>query len=183
MSEKVTVSIFGREYTITGGNSQEKVIKVAAHVDSKMREIDEATGNVMSQAALAILSSVNIADDYFTIREELDQSKQLCEQLEGDTQHYIQLWDEAKKAFLEYKEENTAIQKQKEELLLEITRKDKELQTLSLGKENFDEEVRQRTKEKINQVEESYKELENNYFDLQMENIRLKSEIDRLKKA
>ena len=148
-----------------------------------MREIDEATGNVMSQAALAILSSVNIADDYFTIREELDQSKQLCEQLEGDTQHYIQLWDEAKKAFLEYKEENTAIQKQKEELLLEITRKDKELQTLSLGKENFDEEVRQRTKEKINQVEESYKELENNYFDLQMENIRLKSEIDRLKKA
>ena len=38
---KVNVSIFDREYTITGEKTPEQIIKVAVHVDSKMKEIEE----------------------------------------------------------------------------------------------------------------------------------------------
>lgn len=181
MSNKVTVNIFGQEYTIAGDESQDRIIQVASWVDSKMREIDEAVGGDLPTSSKAVLSAVNIANDYFQCKADLEETKKISEQLEGDTQHYIQLWDEAKKNYLEYKEENIAIQKQKEELVIQLQAKDKEIEKILQGQGSIKEEIQRGTEAQLKSAEAKYKDLENNFFDLQMENIRIKSELEKLR--
>lgn len=181
MSNRVKINIFDQEYTISGKESQERILQVAAWVDSKMREIDEAVGGKFSQTYLAVLSSVNIANELFSLKDEFEVSKKIVEQLEGDTQHYIQLWDEAKKNFQDYKDENLAILKQKEDLQDKLYLKEKEVDRIMRGQDSINERVKKIAGEKIKEMEEKYKELENNFFDLQMENVRMKSELEKLR--
>ena len=173
MSNKVTVNIFGQEYTIAGDESQDRIIQVASWVDSKMREIDEAVGGDLPTSSKAVLSAVNIANDYFQCKADLEETKKISEQLEGDTQHYIQLWDEAKKNFLEYKEENIAIQKQKEELVIQLQAKDKEIEKILQGQGSIKEEIQRGTEAQLKSAEAKYKDLENNFFDLQLSLIHI----------
>lgn len=51
-------------------------------------------------------------------------------QLEKDAQHYVQLWDESKKNYMDYKEETQAIVVQRDDLLNEIRQKEAEAQQL-----------------------------------------------------
>ena len=65
-SNKVNVRIFGQDYVLTGEKSRDHMIRVSAYVDTKMNEV--ATGfKKGSVSALAVLSSVNIADEYFSV--------------------------------------------------------------------------------------------------------------------
>ena len=181
MSNKVAVNIFGQEYIITGEEEQERIVQVASWVDSKMREIDEAVGNRLSSVSIAVLSSVNIANEYFQCKDKLDEADKKSSQLESDNLHYIQLWDEAKKSLLEYKEENIKFQKQKEDLALTIQAKDQEIEKLLQGQGTIKEEIQKGTEAQLKAAEAKYKDLENNFFDLQMENIRIKSELEKLR--
>lgn len=71
----VEVQIFGHSYTIRGEADQSYILGVAAYVDRKMREI---TGKlpVASLSKVAVLASLNIADELFkerALREQRDQ--------------------------------------------------------------------------------------------------------------
>ena len=63
-----SVTIFGSEYKIRGADP-DYIQVVAAYVDGKMRELEQRlpAGN---QTKLAILTSLNIADELFREREE-----------------------------------------------------------------------------------------------------------------
>ena len=63
----VQVQIFGHSYTIRGEADQEYILGVAAFVDRKMREITEKLP-VASLSKVAILASLNIADELFKER-------------------------------------------------------------------------------------------------------------------
>ena len=63
----VQVEIFGHSYTIRGEANQEYIMEVAAYVDRKMREITEKLP-VASLSKVAILASLNIADELFKER-------------------------------------------------------------------------------------------------------------------
>ena len=74
----VQVQIIGHSYTIRGEADQEYILGVAAYVDRKMREITEKLP-VASLSKVAILASLNIADELFkerAQREAHDQSFQ-----------------------------------------------------------------------------------------------------------
>jgi cell division protein ZapA len=66
---EVHVQIFGTGYTIRGEEDQEYIQKVAAYVDQKMREINEKLP-VASLAKVAVLASLNLADELMREREE-----------------------------------------------------------------------------------------------------------------
>lgn len=66
MGNKITVSICGEEYTFTAEESSSYMQKVAALVDAKMEEILSASHYSMMDAA--ILSAVNIADEYLKLQ-------------------------------------------------------------------------------------------------------------------
>ena len=71
MDEKgvVNVDIFGSQYTIKkGSEDSEYIVRVAAYVDQKMREINEKLP-VASVAKVAVLTSLNLADELFKERD------------------------------------------------------------------------------------------------------------------
>lgn len=77
MSDKneVHVQIFGTGYTIRGEADQEYIQEVAAYVDRKMREINEKLP-VASLAKVAVLASLNLADELFRERREREELRQ-----------------------------------------------------------------------------------------------------------
>jgi cell division protein ZapA len=69
--DTLSVMILGSEYKIKGADP-EYIQKVAAYVDAKMRELERrlAAG---APARIAILASLNIADELFRERAERDR--------------------------------------------------------------------------------------------------------------
>jgi cell division protein ZapA len=200
-NNKVTVKIYGQEYTIAGNTPREHIMRVADYVNTKMHEIAKALSGG-SVSSLAVLSAVNVADDYFTALEKLNSLKLQNEQLEKDSKHYVQLWDEAKKSFLQYKEDAQAGIEQKEELQRLFNERTVELDRMStqyrqleekytalLSKnEELSNKLKSQQEDKASEystlmeLEAKCKDMENSFFDLQMENIRLKGDLDRYKK-
>lgn len=181
-SNKVKVKIYGQEYVIAGEKTKEEIIQVAAHVDMKMQEVTEAAkaaGVVPSN--IAVLSAVNIASEYFQVLEEMDELKRMNIQLEKDAQHYVQLWDESKKNYMDYKEETQAIVLQKDELLNQLRQKDADIQNLMQAAETAKTQAQSSMDEVVKEIEGKCKELENSFFDLQMENLQLKKELEKYK--
>lgn len=150
-NNKVKIRIYGQEYTIVGERSQDEIIKAAQYVDERMQFIGR-NSNLGSTTSLAVLSAVNIADEIFSIKEELEQLRTLNAQLEADAKKYVDLWDDAKKNVIQYRNE------------IEDLRK----------KASDDSQLRE--------IQRRYKELESSFFDLQMENVQLKSKLDKTEK-
>ena len=173
-TNKVNVKIYGQEYVIAGDKPREEIIQVAAHVDMKMQEIGEAAKSLGA-------SPSNIASEYFEVLEEIEELKRLNLQLEKDAQHYVQLWDESKKNYMDYKEETQAIVVQRDDLLNEIRQKEAEAQQLHEAVNNARQQAQSSMEEVVREVEDKCKELENSFFDLQMENLQLKKELEKYK--
>ncbi len=185
----VSVRIYGQEYTISGDKSREYIIKVADYVDQNMHTIARSFGSD-SVAALAVLASVNIADEYFETAASLAAREEKCAQQEKDLEHYIQLWEEAKRNFVQLKEETAKLSEQRDQMREMIERKERETAELTarLEKEAASaaagrDEKLSATERQLAEAQQQIKEAESNFFDLQMENIRLKSEIERFKRT
>ena len=98
MSDKVDVKIYGQTYTITGDKTQKEIEKIAGYVDDRMHLISKVMGR-NGTSAIAVLTSINIAEEFFDEKDEMDRLKTANEQLERDTAHYIKLWEDAKKNY------------------------------------------------------------------------------------
>lgn len=151
MQSRVTIKIFGQEYTIAGDKSEEEIKKIAEYVDNKMRLISAASLNP-AKGGIAILSAVNIAEEYFDALAEIEQLRTANSQMEKDSKYYEKMWDDAKKSYQQYQEN-----------INDLKNKNKE-------KESYYKEL-----------EAKCAEYESSFFDLQMENIQLKSELEKLK--
>ena len=68
----VQVQILGQQLAIRGEADQAYILGVASYVDRKMREITEKLP-VASLSKVAILASLNIADELFRERAERDR--------------------------------------------------------------------------------------------------------------
>lgn len=150
---KVKVRIYGQEYTISGERDEQTIIEIAEYVDTKMREISRFFSSPVP-GSLAALSAVNIADELFEAREEVAKIKEEKAQLERDAENYMKMWDEAKKSFASYKE----------------------------GASKASEDMKE-LEEKCRALEERCSEFESSYFDVQMENIRLKDQLEKIRKV
>lgn len=66
---RVSVRIMGQDYKLVSEEPLEYMQSVAAFVDERMMEI--ATGNKkLSTAMIAVLTALNVADEYFKLQEE-----------------------------------------------------------------------------------------------------------------
>lgn len=198
---KVLVKINGQEYTIAGEMPREHILRVAEYVDRKMEEIARGLPP-HAMSSLAVLAAVNAADEYYKREDENKSLREKCEQLEKDAEHYVELWDEAKKSFLEYKEDAQSNLDHMDELEKQFNDKTQELVALTGGCKELEEkcnELQKKNEELVRrlsakenadavssteakELEDKCKDIENSFFDLQMENIQLKGELDRYKK-
>lgn len=69
---RITVDIYGVQYTIIGTESARHIRQVASMVDKKMREIS-AMNPSLDTNKLAVLTAVNAVNDYLKIQGELEQ--------------------------------------------------------------------------------------------------------------
>ena len=152
MDERVNVKIFGQDYLISGDKDKEDIEKVAEYVDNKMHLIARVTDK-RGTGTIAVLTAINITDEYFDAMDEIERLKAANQQIEKDAQRYLKMLDDTKETH-----------KQSKENLDKLMEQSKEDET------------------KYRELEKKCSEYENSIFDLQMENIQLKSEIEKLTK-
>ncbi len=153
MESKVTVKIYGQEYTISGDKSEEEIKRIAEYVDNKMRLISRVAGD-SAQGSISILSAVNIAEEYFEALNQIEQLRIAKTQLENDSKYYLKMWEDAKQNTRQYEDNMSEMKNQKRE-----------------------------NDEKFKELQAKCTEYENSFFDLQMENIQLKSELEKWKNS
>ncbi|MBC8530644.1 cell division protein ZapA [Gehongia tenuis] len=71
---KASVKLAGREYTITGAESEEHLQRVVDAVEYKYKELKKMAKLPLDSERLAILTSLNMADDLIRAK---DESKEL----------------------------------------------------------------------------------------------------------
>jgi cell division protein ZapA len=72
----IQVEIYGQRYSLRGSDDPSYVEKLARHVDKRMKEISEHSPTVDS-LKVAVLAAVNIADEYFGLRDAHDRAEGL----------------------------------------------------------------------------------------------------------
>ena len=152
MDERVNVKIFGQDYLISGDKEKEEIEKVAEYVDNKMHLIARVTDK-RGTGTIAVLTAVNITDEYFDAMDEIERLKASNQQIEKDAQRYLKMLDDTKESHMQSKENLDKLMEQSKE-----------------------------DETKYRELEKKCSEYENSIFDLQMENIQLKSEIEKLTK-
>ncbi|WP_050615997.1 cell division protein ZapA [Bacillus testis] len=68
---KITVDIYGQQYTIVGTESSSHIRLVASMVDDRMREISAKNPN-LDVSRLAVLTAINAIHDYLKLKDRLD---------------------------------------------------------------------------------------------------------------
>lgn len=77
--DTVTVNIYGENYTVKAGEDPGYIETVARFVDGKMKEIS-AGGKVVTTSKIAILTALNIADELFKCRRDLEGQEETTSQ-------------------------------------------------------------------------------------------------------
>lgn len=63
------IEIYDQTYNVNAeGQNEEHLKEIASYVDSKMREVAEAT-RMVDSVKVAVLAALNIADEMFALRE------------------------------------------------------------------------------------------------------------------
>jgi cell division protein ZapA len=92
---KVYVRIAGKDYTLVGVESDEYIQKIAMYIDKKMIEIMKVNSRLSTSMA-AVLTAVNVADDYVKahesehhLKKELKHINEEVEKLKGENRRLI----------------------------------------------------------------------------------------------
>jgi cell division protein ZapA len=89
MKNAVRVEILGREYLVKSEEDPARIERIAAYVNQKIREISGGAQTVSTLNA-AILTALNIADEYFKVLEERGSRGKT---FESKAEHLIEMID------------------------------------------------------------------------------------------
>jgi len=78
---RITVDIYGQQYSVVGDESTSHIRMVAAIVDDKMREI-HAKNPSLDINRLAVLTAVNVVHDYIKLKDEHERLQEKLNQKE-----------------------------------------------------------------------------------------------------
>jgi len=146
---------------------------------------------------------MNTTEKLFEERDSKLEDNREKEQLRKDITHFQQLWEEAKRSHLQYKEDAKTLQEQKDSLQEKLNAKTIEVDNLIRNAEERDGLVNQleseletagenlksasdrseEGSETIRELKDKLKEIEGNYFELQMENIQMKGDLERYRNS
>ncbi|QZY56329.1 cell division protein ZapA [Crassaminicella profunda] len=172
---KVIVRIYGQEYTMVGNESKEYMQRVANFVDEKMIDIAR-NSKKLSTAMIAVLTCLNIADEYYKINQEIEKVKEeaikpLQELEETRSQLTAALADFETKE-MEYKRIIEQLGEEKKNNI-----KNGECEILKKEIEDLKENLNLKDQE-IKKVKNENEELQNKVFDSQIKYVQARKELD-----
>lgn len=77
---RVTITVGGESYTIRGDSEPERVQKVAAIFDERLRQTERSYPS-LSPAKTAVLTGLNMTDEYLRLQEDYQQLLALVKQV------------------------------------------------------------------------------------------------------
>lgn len=116
---KVEVKIAGKDYTIVGTEPEEYIQKVGLYIDRKMNEVMRSN-NKLSTSMAAVLTAMNVADDYFKCYENEAQQKKELKKLQEEL-------SELREVKKRLSEENSTLGSNNSTLQLELAKREAEL--------------------------------------------------------
>lgn len=87
MKERFSIKILGQEISVLSDSGDEHVTKVVDYINKKAEEIGKESSN-MTTLNIAILVALNVADEYFKVKQVKEE---LCIQLESRSERLINL--------------------------------------------------------------------------------------------
>jgi len=201
MNEKNTVSVivYGQEYTLSGDMPREYIMKIADHLDAKMKEVGEGTTEPTSK--VAVLAGMLIADEYYSEIQDRSDLIEKIAKLDQDSKNYERMWEDVKANFAQYKDQMASLASLKDNIQSYANEKENQVASLSqeleqekkynnelrhriedlLAKEKETEGVPSEAQKRIEELENRCRDIESSFFDIQMENIHLKNEVETLR--
>lgn len=116
---KVIIRIAGKDYTVVGVEAEEYIQRVGLYIDKKMNEILKVNQKLSTSMA-AVLTAVNVADDFFKASENELRQKNEIDRLREELK---QLREEKK----QLTQENTAVASTNSRLQIELAKREAEL--------------------------------------------------------
>ena len=116
---KVIIRIAGKDYTLVGVESDEYIQKVGLYIDKKMNEII-IRNNRLSTSLAAVLTAINVADDFFKSRET-EQS------LRKENHAVNEELEKLREEIMQLREENGGLSAKNTTLQLELAKREAEL--------------------------------------------------------
>ncbi len=116
---KVVIRIAGKDYTLVGMESDEYIQKVGLYIDKKMNEI-LMRNNRLSTSLAAVLTAINVADDFFKARET-EQS------LRKENHTVNEELEKLREEIRQLREENSGLSAKNTTLQLELAKREAEL--------------------------------------------------------
>jgi cell division protein ZapA len=119
LKNKVEVRICGKDYTLVGVESDDYIQKVGLYIDKKMNEITR-TNNKLSTSMAAVLTAINVADDFFKALDGGNTAKR-------ELKHALEELDRQKNEIHKLSSENTSLNTRNTSLQLELAKREAEL--------------------------------------------------------
>ncbi|MDR5659594.1 cell division protein ZapA [Serpentinicella sp. ANB-PHB4] len=165
---KVYVKINGQEYPIIGAEPKDYLIKVGTFVDEHMKEITQANKQLSTSMA-AVLTSINIADQYLKLYMNVEEFKKELHPKEEVESIKKQL-DVTVKELGDQRDKNMLQQKQIEDL---IDYKEKAQQE----KVEFEEKAKKQEDE-ISKADDMINDLRNKLLENQMKLVETQTKLE-----
>lgn len=123
---KIEVRIGGKDYKLVGVESEEYMQRVAYYIDKKMNEVMRINSR-LSTAMVAVLTAINVADDYVKTHNEREQIREEALKM---SQELSALKEENE----EFSAEIDSLSDENTKLLIELARRETELKELRASK-------------------------------------------------
>lgn len=167
---KVLIKINGQEYPIMGAEPKEYLLKVGNYVDEKMEEV--AAGNKrLSTSMIAVLTSINIADQYLKLK---DAYEKLQSQQEAPLNELERIKEEHEKVLKLLAAKEAAIHSLEAE---------KEKQGTYRANQQEIEEIKAQLNQKnedLKKAEEMINDLQNKLFESQIKLVETRRQMEEL---
>lgn len=161
MSSKTNAEVIigGKVYTLSGYEGEEYLQKVAAYINGKIAEVDALEGvRRMPGDMRNILIQLNIADDLFKAREQVEKLEEDLEAKENEIYDLKQELVDAQLKMESAQKETEDLQEENKELKFNKSRLESSLEEVL-----FDQPKAERAEESITKAEEKESENED-YF-------------------
>ncbi|MCT4594088.1 MAG: cell division protein ZapA [Anaeromicrobium sp.] len=173
---KVVVKIYGQEYTMVGTESREYIQRIANYVDDKMIDVARKS-NQLSTSMVAVLTSLNIADEYMKSREEVQGWKNKLEEpleaLNEAKAEIVATKSEMEENKVAYEDSIRLLEEEKKALIMVLNEKEEQLREI----ENLKTTLALKEQE-LDKLAKENEELQSKVFDSQIKYVQAKKELD-----
>ena len=167
---KVLMKINGQEYPIVGAESKEYLLKVGNYVDEKMEDV-AAANKRLSTSMVAVLTSINIVDQFFKLQEAYEAlQKQQAAPI-----------DELESLKVAYSNSRTQLI-EKDNIILGLQEKLEQLKIYEGNEEEMGRlkhELEERTSD-LKKAEEMINDLQNKLFESQIKLVEIRRQMEEL---